>query len=115
MSIFGRDRKRRKERDFPTGDDLTAQLKLLESYGEEQRTERLQDEVDRLKAICEALWSFIREHHDLTEADLTARVESHKKRGGETCPRCGRVMSRTHGRCLYCGTEGSGGSVFDRS
>lgn len=114
MSIFGFGRKRGKERARLAGDDLTSHLKLLESYGEEQQTERLRDEVDRLKAICQALWSFVREHHDLTEADLAARVEAQKNRQGETCPKCGRVMSRTHGRCLYCGTEGSGGNVFDR-
>lgn len=113
MSLFGRGRKRRKGSEMLMGDDLSSHLKLLESYGEEQQTEKLREEVDRLRAVCQALWSFIREHHDLTEEDLKARVSEQKQKQGETCPQCGRVMSKTHGKCLYCGTEGTGKSVFE--
>lgn len=112
MSFFGRSRKRRKGAHRPMGDDLTAHLKLLESYGEEQQAEQLREEVEQLRGICRALWSFIQEHHDLTEADLAERVQAQKHQQGAPCPKCGRVMSRTHGRCLYCGTEGKGKSVF---
>lgn len=75
----------------------------------------LQQEVERLKLLNQALWELIRDRTDLTDAALTEKAQEVDLRDGMEdgrmshtrlkCPKCGRVSSSRHWRCLYCGLE----------
>jgi hypothetical protein len=71
-------------------------------------------EVQRLEMILEALWTFIRENHDLTDLELLNRVNKIDMRDGKLdgraasepvprCPHCGRTPLRKRPNCVYCG------------
>ncbi|MDP7637385.1 MAG: hypothetical protein QF577_07540, partial [Phycisphaerae bacterium] len=77
-----------------------------------------------LTLICMALWSLLRERTDLAEDDLMERVKQIDLSDGRSdgkvrrkpivrCPRCNRVMSQKHSRCLYCGAEDLEATAFD--
>ena len=71
------------------------------------------DRLDRLTLASMAMWSLLQECTDLTEQDLLKRVEEIDLRDGvkdgkvtktvNRCPKCDRVMSPKHNKCLYCG------------
>jgi len=73
----------------------------------------LEEEVDRLKLICEAMWTLIKENTKLTDEDLVAvmaqldlsdgQADGKKKTGPAICPKCDRPNSRRHDMCIYCG------------
>ena len=85
----------------------------------------LEDRLDRLTLACTALWELIRDRTDLTEEDLYDKAQEIDLRDGEAdgeisktvlnCPKCQRVMSPKHKRCLYCGEDGLESSPFDKS
>ncbi|MEO0795864.1 MAG: hypothetical protein AAFX93_11905 [Verrucomicrobiota bacterium] len=76
---------------------------------------KLENEVDRLSIICEALWEFIRERHGLQEIDLIEKMtqidlqdghldgKKRKEDGPRVCKRCERTMLTDRPVCLYCG------------
>ena len=75
----------------------------------------LKEDHQHLRLLNQALWELLREKLGLTDADLEQKALEIDLRDGvqdgkmtETglrCPRCGRVSSSKHGRCLYCGVE----------
>ena len=115
MASFGFGKKSRRKKGFDgITDDLAAQLRLHQTKTEALELDALREKMDRLTLICRALWSFIQEHQELSEADLTNRMEELKRKQGTQCTECGRIMNRHHNRCLYCGAEGSASTAFDR-
>lgn len=75
----------------------------------------LQDEVERLLLISEALWSILREKHGLDELALVERITELDLRDGKLdnrnapappvpCPHCRRILAKRRPLCLYCGT-----------
>ena len=86
-------------------------------------TQELRDRLDRLVLASMALWELLRERTDLTEEDLLKKVQEIDLRDGQAdgrvtrpprkCPKCGRVVSRRHARCLYCGAANLGHEAFD--
>lgn len=86
-------------------------------------TRLLQDRIDHLTLVCMAMWSIIQDKTDATEQDLLDRVKTidlmdgkedgKADRGIQKCPKCGRVMSPRHRKCIYCGSERLGQSAFD--
>ncbi|HOF18958.1 MAG TPA: hypothetical protein PK082_08605 [Phycisphaerae bacterium] len=78
-----------------------------------EEAKRVDDRVEKLTLACMAMWELLRERTGLTEEDLLAKVREIDLRDGaedgkvarqlKRCPRCDRVMSAKHARCLYCG------------
>ncbi len=96
----------------------------------QRRTERLEGDLEmleerlnRLALANLALWSLLKEISDLTDEDLTRRLEEidlsdgkldGRVRGGlMQCPRCDRTLSQRHRHCLYCGYKAEGENAFD--
>jgi len=85
--------------------------------------EQLEERLDRLSLVCMAMWSLLMDKTKLTEQDLMERVKlldlmDRQEDGKATrtikkCPRCSRVMSPRHRRCLYCGQAELVQSAFD--
>ena len=84
----------------------------------------LERKIDKLSLIIQALWSFIREQHSITEDALMEKIREIDMQDGvldgkvqkgkaKECPECGRVMNRMHNKCLYCGAAGLSDTAFD--
>lgn len=74
----------------------------------------LQQRVDTLELACAALWRLLKEHNGFTDEQLQAAIHDVDAADGTvdgkvtprsgTCPHCGqRILSRTAGKCLWCG------------
>ncbi len=76
---------------------------------------RVEDRIDSLALTCQAMWELIRERTTLNDDDIEQRMQEIDLRDGTAdgrmrtptmkCSDCGRVISRRHARCLYCGAE----------
>lgn len=76
----------------------------------------VQRQLDSLLLVNMAMWSILEEKLGVTEVQLAERVREIDLRDGKLdgryapqgveCPKCRRVMSVRHKRCMYCG-EGS--------
>jgi len=83
----------------------------------------IEDRLDRLTLICQALWELLKERGELSEDDLAAKVREIDLRDGQAdgkisrqikrCPKCDRVMSPRHQKCLYCGAVDLQVTPFD--
>lgn len=94
--------------------ETASQLKILNAKAEEHDIEQLKAKVENLSLICRALWEYIRDDKNLSEDDLTKRIEKIKeiKEKTENCPKCGRIMNLNQNKCLYCGTLGNDTGAF---
>ncbi len=74
---------------------------------------QLENQVERLMLITEALWSILREQHGYGEKELLRRIVEIDMKDGkldgrvapsppETCPKCSRVTSRLRICCMFC-------------
>ena len=74
----------------------------------------LEHRVDKLELICESLWEILKEGKNLTETDLIERMSQVDLRDGNydgknkkpttvECSSCGRMISKHHKKCVYCG------------
>jgi len=89
------------------------------------RLKALEDRLDKLLLVCMAMWSLLQERAELTEEELLEKVKEIDLRDGvpdgkittkvAKCPKCKRVMSPRHGRCLYCGAHKLNVTAFDRA
>ena len=72
-------------------------------------------EIERLLMITEALWDILKEKHGYSDEELLRRVSNIDLRDGKLdgrvapsprppCPKCGRALSKTRVKCIYCGT-----------
>jgi hypothetical protein len=85
---------------------------------------QLEERVDKLALLNMALWTLLKENTNLTDEDLSKRVQDldlsdgkldGRIRGGVTnCPQCDRTLSQRHNRCLYCGYEPDGETAFHK-
>ena len=76
---------------------------------------RLQNRLDRLHLITQALWELLREKLALTDEQLTRLIEEIDSRDGVknakvaikpvTCPDCKRPASVRTDMCIYCGKQ----------
>lgn len=86
-------------------------------------TRDLEERLDKLTLISMALWSLLKERTELSEEDLVQRVKEIDLADGvqdgkfknkiNRCPKCNRVMSPRHRKCLYCGSENLTLTAFD--
>lgn len=91
-----------------------------------QQGEAIEERVERLLLITEAMWSLLEDTVGFTEAHLVHRMaeldaqdgSSDGRRGtrGEApdCTGCGAKVSRQHGKCQFCGAPSAEVSAFDR-
>ena len=73
----------------------------------------LREQVERMALLNQSLWELMRERLQLTDADLEKIAQEVDLRDGRLdgrlsehplqCPKCGRVSSSRHRKCLYCG------------
>ncbi len=83
----------------------------------------MQDNVDRLSLLCQAMWELVSEKTNLTEQDIEEKVMQIDLRDGSLdgkmgrsqrhCPQCNRNLHRRHDKCLYCGYEVEREHAFD--
>ena len=91
----------------------------------EEHAKRLEDRLDKLTLVCMGIWELLRERAKLTEQDLMDKVREIDIRDGvpdgkvtpqvAQCPKCSRVMSPRHKKCLYCGSEWLNLTAFDET
>lgn len=73
----------------------------------------LTEDVARLFAVTEALWSILKEEHGYDDDRLRAKVSeaqaarraAAKLGNAARCQSCDRPLTRSQPRCIYCGTE----------
>ena len=74
----------------------------------------LEEKVERLLIITEALWSILQEKLSLDEQELVRRMVQIDMRDGKLdgrvtpsvpgpCPKCNRTLSKGRPRCMFCG------------
>ena len=84
----------------------------------------LEQQVERLYLITEALWTFLRDKLGYSDEDLESMVKQIDLRDGKLdgkvappppkpCPMCQRALSRTKSFCIFCG-EPVSQSAFER-
>ncbi|MBU1239194.1 hypothetical protein KKF84_07185 [Myxococcota bacterium] len=83
----------------------------------------LEQRVDKLVLTNLALWEILKGSMGITEELLLSKIREIDLRDGKLdgkisrellhCPMCGRVMSKKHAQCLYCGHEKLDTTVYD--
>ena len=91
----------------------------------DRNVESLIDRLDKLTLVNMAVWSLVSEQLELTEEQLVERVREIDLADGvedgkvtaqvAKCPKCGRVMSPRHKKCLYCGAAKLNITAFDKT
>ena len=89
----------------------------------ERNLRTAEDRLDKLTLVCMAMWELIQETTGLTEEKLLERVKQIDLRDGVAdgkvttkvaqCPKCNRIMSPRHKKCLYCGAAKLKVGAFD--
>lgn len=83
------------------------------SAGDASNIRHLQQQIDRLEILCEAMWTLLRDKVGESDESLMAKVleidlsdgqaDGKVARGPQQCPNCNRPNSRRHEFCIYCG------------
>ncbi len=97
------------------GQNLSANHARYRARDASRSVEVMEKRMERLLLACNALWSLLQDHTELTDTDLLKRMDQldlqdgdldgAQQKGTVTCPSCERVMSPHHRYCLYCGAE----------
>lgn len=83
----------------------------------------IHEKVDRLTLCCQAMWELLRDHSDLTEEHIDAKILEIDGRDGNIdgkisaqmidCPACGRPTNTRRSMCVICGAPLSKIHKFD--
>ena len=89
-----------------------------------ERVDRLEDQLDSLSLICQAMWELLSEHLDDPTSQLNEKVHEIDVRDGKvdgkmrrvatTCSECNRSLHARHRRCMYCGHEMPQETIFQK-
>ncbi len=91
-----------------------------------QRITELEMRFNRLALVTHSLWELLKDRHGYTEEELRDWVNLTDLKDGRldgrvrqttpppNCHKCGRVVTRGLGRCMYCGEFAAGGDAFER-
>lgn len=110
-----------------SGDGAAARQQASEASHDAASARRdvadLQNQVDRLKLICAAMWELVKEKNSLTEDDLIARIaildakdgvaDGKMSRGVRKCVKCQRTVAAKQNKCMYCGAIQPVESIFE--
>jgi LSD1 subclass zinc finger protein len=84
---------------------------LQRDHRQEERIDELEDRIDNLLLLTEALWELCSERLEISEADLDARVRTLLDRRNAArvaepirCSSCQAAVPRDMDRCQFCGT-----------
>ena len=82
----------------------------------------LEDQLERMKLVCAAVWEIVKEKHNLTEDDLIAKIAQLDAKDGiadgkfsrapRKCIKCNRTVNDNQRTCIYCGAVQPFESVF---
>ncbi|MFH1499477.1 MAG: hypothetical protein ABII82_16830 [Verrucomicrobiota bacterium] len=90
------------------------------------RLSEIEFKLERLSLITHALWDLLKDRHGYTDEELNDWINLTDLKDGRldgrykadtpplNCPKCGRVVGRTQGRCIYCGGMAAPARPFDR-
>ncbi|MFN8609030.1 MAG: hypothetical protein U0931_15960 [Vulcanimicrobiota bacterium] len=85
--------------------------------GAQDALRKLERRLETVVQINRALWSFVSDKLQISEAQLVARVQELGQAGSSSpaaaCGDCGRPVGKSQARCMYCGTEKKLESIFD--
>lgn len=84
----------------------------------------LENNLRRLMLINQAMWELLRGQTSVTDEQLFEKIEEIDLRDGRLdgqfnpatvrqCSHCGRTLSRSHPRCIYCGQPGPTRDPFE--
>lgn len=65
----------------------------------------LENQLNQLITVSQAMWELLKRETQLTEADLQEKVkalQAQKERRSPLCPYCHRAIQISTGKCLYC-------------
>jgi hypothetical protein len=84
----------------------------------EMRVRELEHRVEKLALACNAMWDLLRNQAGITDRQLQEKIQQMEAVNGSAknmlkCPGCGRQVSPSKGKCIYCGTACGGGSAFE--
>ena len=90
-----------------------AELAAAKADGVRGQSQQLERDIQSLSLACQAMWELLRDHSDLTENDLKAKILEIDARDGVIdgrmgakvvdCPHCGQKTSTKRGSCVFCG------------
>lgn len=103
-------------RPINTAGSLTAITAETEALEAQDGVRHLQDRVDRLVLLNQALWAIVRDATGVSDEELARRVQEIDAADGtvdgrvtlhpsQACGKCGRAISHKHQKCLFCGWE----------
>jgi ribosomal protein S27AE len=118
------------ESGFDSGDAYThARANSAQSSARSAQDEvrYLEQRVERLAMICQAMWTLLQQQTSLGEQDLFQRLSELQAQNDQAnqaepantneqrpqCPNCGRTFNPRHDKCLYCGTAKPAQTAFD--
>ena len=96
--------------------DSTADMAASQANRATERSVEAELNVERLRLVTQAMWEFLRERTEITDADLEAKIQEIDLRDGSSDGEMARQVAicghgqrktgvRSHRRCFYCGTQ----------
>jgi hypothetical protein len=83
------------------------------------RVTALEHRYERMQLVMLALWSLLKEHTGLTDADLKRFIHNAEASGANspgvaimTCDSCHRIIRKSATRCIWCGAAVNTGNAF---